>query len=235
VSPHRPVASSPIHEELARYYAEHGLDRSQFWFGAEHPALEQAALRLLSGRTSCRVLEIGYQAGGFAVPIVIGLHRLPGFHYTGLDSRAYPNAVSRELLGGYLSGRGVPEDRMRLLTVDAWDFLMTCGEAFDLVLIDHVKGLYPRELETLLARRLVTAGGVILLHDVLEKAAEAWVQCARLCTKFHCGWRIDEGVPAGLAIVSVANGAPRFTSAMARMRLGSRFLVRRLSAGFRAK
>lgn len=223
-----------MHEELTRYYLERGLDRPQFWHGPEHPALEQVALRLLDARASRRVLEVGYQAGGFAAPIVASLHRAPGFHYTGLDSLAYPNAVSSDLLAGFFRRQGVPVDRFRLLTVDAWDFLMECPETFDLVLIDHVKSLYPRELETLLARRLLAGDGVVLLHDVLEKAAEAWMRCVGVCASFGCRWHVEEGVPGGLAIVRPTGHALTLAAATTRIRLGLRFAARRLDRALRS-
>ena len=224
-----PVAPSPHHVDLMRFYLDRGLAPGQFWFGREHPALEEAALRLLATRSRVRVLEIGYQAGGFAVPVITSLHRTPGFHYTGLDSLAYPNAVTSELLTEYLTLQGVAPDRFRLLKVDAWDFLMTCPETFDLILIDHVKSLYPRELETVLSRRRVAAGGLVLLHDVLEKATEAWVECARICATFGCRWHVDGEVPAGLAIVEAGEATRSFPTTMVGLKLGLRFAARRLA------
>jgi len=228
-----PVAPSPRHADLIRFYLGHGLTADQFWFGHEHPMLEETALRLLAGRARARVLEIGYQAGGFAVPVITALHRTPGFDYTGLDSLAYPNAISSELLTEYLTLQGVAADRFRLLKVDAWDFLMTCGETFDLILIDHVKSLYPRELETVLVRRRVAEGGVVLLHDVLGKAKEAWVECAKISRKFGCPWQIDGDVPAGLAIVRAESMPGSVAARTVGLTLSLKFAARRLARAFR--
>jgi len=190
-----------IHRELADYYLSQGLAPERFWIGPEHPALEELALSILRERESKRVLEIGYQAGGFAVPIIYALHNLPEFHYTGIDNLGYHNSVSNELISSFLAIQRIPEDKYLFKIADAWDFLMTCEEKFDLVLIDHVKRLYPRELGAVFVGELLAPSGVILLHDVLHEAADAWRRCAKLCKLFGCSWEINQEVPAGVAIV----------------------------------
>jgi predicted O-methyltransferase YrrM len=227
-------ARSEIHRDLGEHYLSAGLSPEQFWFGPEHPALEERALRLLRERPSQRVLEIGYSAGGFAVPLISALHASPTFAYCGLDSLVYPNAVARAHVETFLAARGVPAERYRFVIADAWDGLMRSHDVYDLVLIDHVKGLYPRELTTLYARDLVAPGGIVLLHDVCEKAAEAWKTCSALCDAFGWTWTVDETVPAGLAIVRADPGRGSWTAtahvAGMRARYGVRLLARALRA-----
>lgn len=226
---------STAHAHLVSFYASRGLGRDRFWLGDEHPALERAALELLAGSPSMRVLEVGYQAGGFAAPVLEALHTEPGFHYTGLDSLVYQNAVPPGLLAEYLLERDVARDRFELVTSDAWDFLMTTSERFDLVLVDHVKGLYRRDLETILARGLVAGGGVILLHDVLAKAAAAWVDCVKVAERYGCSWEIRADVPAGLAIVRTPPRRRRLRAMAASARLSARYAVRRINRALRSR
>ena len=86
---------------------------------------------------------------------------------------------------------------------------MTCQIRFDLILIDHLKSLYPRELRTILARELLAEDGVILLHDVLHKAATPWDRCTRLCTRFGYSWELYPEIPAGAALVRAVVRSPR--------------------------
>ena len=51
---------------LAEYYAALGYTSDQRPIGLKHPYLENYALRLIEKFLRARVLEIGYQAGGFA-------------------------------------------------------------------------------------------------------------------------------------------------------------------------
>ena len=156
---------------LTEYYLDQGLEPGQFWIGPEHPGLEELALQLLDRHESMSVLEIGHQAGGFAVPLILALHGAPGFQYTGIDNLSYANSVSGELIAKFLTDSGVPADKFRFLVVsDAREFLMTCQTRFDLILVDHLKSLYPRDLEIIMVRDLLVEGGSVVLHDVTDKS-----------------------------------------------------------------
>ena len=74
--------------ELSAYYTALGYPASRWHIGAEHPLLEEYAIRLLATLPRARVLEVGYQAGGFAVPLILAMHARPGFTYVGVDSMA---------------------------------------------------------------------------------------------------------------------------------------------------
>jgi SAM-dependent methyltransferase len=197
-----PRALTPTHETLARYYLDRGLSEDQFCLGEEHPGLENLALALLRESDSRRVLEIGYQSGGFAVPLILELNETVGFRYVGLDNFAYPNAVETDVVRDFLAEANTDRrQNFEFRQISAGRFLMHCREQFDLILIDHVKKLYPRTLLLIFARRLVAPEGVILLHDVLGCAAGPWRRCIAICSTFGYCWEIVDDVPGGVAII----------------------------------
>ncbi|MFQ5856386.1 MAG: class I SAM-dependent methyltransferase, partial [Anaerolineae bacterium] len=159
---------------LEEYYESLGYPRSHWHIGWEHPHLEEYAIRLLQGMPRARVLELGYQAGGFAVPVILAMRERPDFVYLGIDSMAYDTAVDGKVIVQYLENQGVT-GCYEFAVGDAGKFLARMPkEQFDLVLIDHDKSLYPREFRTLVRRELVSPDGCILFHDVLRKAREVW-------------------------------------------------------------
>ena len=85
--------SDTIRNALARHYQKEGVPDDAWHIGPEHPALERAALEVLETLVGRHVVEIGFQAGGFAVPIIFALHRDPRFRYVGVDNLAYTNSV----------------------------------------------------------------------------------------------------------------------------------------------
>lgn len=187
-------------KELSAYYEALGYPPARWHIGAEHPLLEETAIRLLGNRPRARVLEIGYQAGGFAVPLILALHGRPGFAYVGVDSMAYGSAVEGAVIARYLRRRGL-EDGYAFVERDAHRFLHEVAPSFDLVLIDHDKRLYPRDLRTVLRRGLVSVDGLVLVHDVLGKARRVWHDCLAIAHAY--GWvsHILDEVPDGLAVL----------------------------------
>ena len=198
---------------LAAYYQAVGLDASQWHVGPEHPRLEEHAIEVLRARRGRRLLEIGYQAGGFAVPVITAMAGSDGFAYTGIDSGAYRNTVAGATIEGYLRQQGVDAD-YRFLTGDAGTMLhRLAGKQFDVILIDHFKPLYPREFRTILRLGLASADAHVLFHDVLGRAEREWVACRRLCDAFGFTWEIRDDVPGGLAVArrdaALPTGGPR--------------------------
>ena len=211
---------------LAEYYAAVGYPPARWLIGPEHPSLEDAAIHLLGSMPAARVLEIGYQAGGFAVPVILALRERQDFRYLGVDSGVYENAVPGEVIGAYLAECGVRSD-YRFCTADAGRFVAGLrGQQFDLVLLDHYKPLYPRELFTILDRGLVSPGGVILIHDVLGRAARVWRQCRRICDAFNCTVELVPDVVGGLAAVQAAEPGPAWERWAARGEVEVRRLTR---------
>src|SRR5437867_8566063 len=94
-----------IHDELARHYRNERLADDAWHIGPEHPALERVALEVLKSLVGRHVVEIGFQAGGFAVPIIFALHRDPRFRYVGVDNLAYTNSVRPAAIEGFLRSR----------------------------------------------------------------------------------------------------------------------------------
>ncbi len=188
---------------LVDHYTEIGLPKDRWHIGAEHPSLEQFAVEWLKLNERSRVLEIGFQAGGFAVPVIIEMHHCKEFKYVGIDSLAYSNAVDGGMIGKYLAAQGIPEVYEFRHGDAATQLHELAGQSFDLILIDHLKALYPRELETVLRQRTCAPGGIILLHDVLGRARWAWRYCRILAHLYGCTTEISSKVPEGLAIVHV--------------------------------
>lgn len=190
---------------LSEYYSSLGYAPEQWHVGPEHPRLEEFAINLLRERRGTRVLEIGYQAGGFAVPLILAMRDRPELDYLGVDSGAYENAVRGDVIASYLQESGVSTG-YRFCWAEAGTFVAgLTGSTFDLVLLDHYKPLYPRELYGILSRRLVAPGGVVLIHDVLGRAAGVWAECCRIAAAF--GYVVDlvPEVPGGLAVVRVGD------------------------------
>ena len=203
---------------LAAYYESLGYGAESWHVGPEHPRLEEAALALLEHMPRKRVLEIGYQAGGFAVPVITAMGARPEFAYTGVDSGAYRNAVSGPVIERYLREREIPGS-YRFLTGDALAVLRTLrGQQFDLLLVDHYKPLYPREFRAILALGLASDSAYVLFHDVLGRAEREWEECKLLCEAFGFSWAIRADVPGGLAVARRDAAVRASTSAARRLR-----------------
>lgn len=222
---------SPVIDDLADYYRQQGLTPSQWHIGAEHPELENHAIRILAGVGGPRILEIGFQAGGFAVPMILRFSSEAGFRYVGIDDLAYENAVDATLIEAYLRSRGATQG-VRFIVEDADRALVALdAEPFDLILIDHHKPLYSRDLATVLSRGLLKPGGFLLLHDMSQKASPFRDECEIVCRAHGRELMIVPSVPGGLAVASRSGaGAARLTS-RERSRLlwlGLRWTMRRL-------
>ena len=186
---------------LQEYYEDLGLPDSHWHIGPEHPALENYALRLLADLPQARVLEVGYQSGGFAVPVILAMQDRPGFEYLGIDSLDYDNSVDGSTIARFLRDQGITEG-YDFAAGDAGQYLRKLSHRqFDLILVDHYKPLYARELLIILRHRLISPGGYILFHDVLGEASGAWKDCARVCDAYGYVWSIAQDVPEGLALV----------------------------------
>jgi hypothetical protein len=92
---------------LHHYYRSLDLPEESWHVGPEHPGLEELGIRLVMGTKQRRILEIGVQSGGFAVPVVLAVAHAGSFSYLGVDNREYTNAVPLQLVADYLELRGV--------------------------------------------------------------------------------------------------------------------------------
>lgn len=198
---------------LGEYYKAVGLPADAWHLGPEHPELERLALRLLADATRARILEVGVQSGGFAVPVIAESSGRPGFSYTGIDALKYTNAVPLGLIADYLERCGIVGD-IRFVEGDSTSVLgAMAADSFDLILLDHYKAKYPLDLHIVCARGLLSADGTIVVHDVLAHAAQAWTVCERVCRAFGYTWTIDAAVPNGAAIVRRGRSSQRATLA----------------------
>src|SRR2546425_7862704 len=136
--------SDTIRDALARHYRNEGVPDDGWHIGPEHPALERAALEVLETLVGRYVVEIGFQAGGFSVPIIFALHRDPRFRYVGVDNLAYTNSVRPATIEEFLRPRVTP-GCYEFVQSDSTRFLKTLAPAsVDLVLLDHFKPFYER-------------------------------------------------------------------------------------------
>jgi len=150
----------------------------------------------------------------------------PGFSYYGIDNGAYKSAVPKHLMEGYLRSQGIDDGYVFAGGEAAVEMAKLAGMRFDLVLIDHYKPLYARELFSLLSQELLAETAYILLHDVLAKAEQAWKDCQVICEAFGLRWEIVEGVPGGLAVVRKERVAYVGCSGWRRMALRVRLLAK---------
>ena len=196
--------------ELRDWYLRNGVNEGEFCIGPEHPAMENLAIQLLEKKPQKRVLEIGYQSGGFAIPVISKFGRIPGFHYTGIDNLQFhgnwQGGWNLSLLTKCLDEHEIPRTAYEFQQGDAKHFLCQCAEKYDLILIDHLKSLYVRELKTILQKKLIQPSGHILLHDVTKRAKQAWSDCKKWCESFGGTWEVHDEVASGLAVVVSGNG-----------------------------
>ncbi len=189
------------HSELSQYYLDQGLRKEEFWIGPEHPALEEFAIKYLKQSSSKVVLEIGYQAGGFAAPIIYNFKDYESFIYLGIDNLSYVNSVNGDMIATFLSSKGVKPEKFKFMAGDAKVLVSKLNQKYDLILLDHLKQLYPRELKLIFSNNMLASNGIIMAHDILDKASEPWKKCVRLCARHGYTWEIYEEIPAGLAVI----------------------------------
>jgi hypothetical protein len=194
---------------LADYYQSSGLPASSWLIGPEHPALEDLGLRLLANTNSARILELGVQSGGFAVPVILAAARRERFAYTGVDNLEYTNAVPLRHVADYLALHGVTQGLRFVEGSSGVVVQAAASHSYDLILIDHYKPRYPIDLYAICSRDVLSEGGVIVLHDVLTHAAPDWVVCRRICSAFGYNWSIDADITQGAAIVRRGGGPAR--------------------------
>ncbi len=191
---------------LAEFYQSRGLNDESWHLGPEHPALEELALRTLQGSKETRILEVGVQSGGFAVPVILAASKRSGFSYVGIDNLQYTNAVPLHMIANYLELHGITH-HVRFIESDSTRILAGLNSQFDVILLDHYKPKYPIDLFTVLQRNLLAPGGSIILHDVLTHAASGWKYCALVCRAFGHDWTIDANVSQGAALVRASKTA----------------------------
>src|SRR5262249_28867011 len=156
-----------------------------------------------------RMLEVGVQAGGFAVPGIVALHTRPTFTYTGVDKLLYTNAVPLRYVESYLRRVRVTPP-LPFVEGDSTTVVRPPGpHSLDFVLLDHYKPKYPVDLLHICANGALSAHGTIVLHDVLTHAAPDWPICEAICRAYGYRWWIDSDVSQGAAIVTRDANAPR--------------------------
>jgi predicted O-methyltransferase YrrM len=208
VNRERRVSETNI-QTLQQYYASLGLPEDAWHVGPEHPSIEELAIRLLATTRHARILEVGVQSGGFAVPVILASAHRSDFAYTGIDSLDYTNVVSLRLIADYLATRDITQ-KQRFIESDSTAGLRTLQpNSFDLILLDHYKPKHPRDLYEVCMRDLLSDDGVIVVHDVVGHAANEWKVCERVCTAFGVQWTIDAGVVNGAAIIRRARPSSR--------------------------
>lgn len=193
------MTDGDLRRQIATYYSRLGLPPEAWHIGPEHPALETLGIGI--AERLVRILELGVQSGGFAIPVVMAVHTRDGFSYTGVDNLAYDNAVRLRLIEAFLREAGVTEP-LRFIESDSTAVLRaTRAGSVDLILMDHYKPKYPIDLYLICSRDLLSVPGAIILHDVLAHAAPEWEVCKRICDAFGYVWTLHPDVPMGAAVV----------------------------------
>lgn len=209
--------------DIRAYYEQAGLPDDAWHIGPEHPGLEQLALRVIEAHSAARLLELGVQSGGFAIPVILATWQTPNFSYAGVDNLEYTNAVPLTLVERYLRQEGVTAP-LRFVEGDSTSVLLSMPpHSYDFILFDHYKPKYPIDLYHVFSRDLLRDGGAIILHDVLTHAAPDWVVCREVCAAFGYRWDIHDEVSQGAAVVSrgtpIDAGGWRQSAVGARVRL----------------
>ncbi len=222
------------HASLAEFYRAEGLSDDVWHVGAEHPSLENAALEILEEMTSCRILEVGVQSGGFAVPVVLAVAARRAFAYSGIDNLQFTNAVPLRLIESFLRHSGVTGP-LRFVEGDSTtELFRATPDSYDLILLDHYKPKYPLDLYLVFSRKLLSRGGIVLLHDVLTHAAPDWKICQQVCEAFGYVWTVRADVSQGLAIVRYAGPpAGRLQQTLVGMRVTARWRAHEAVLGLR--
>ncbi len=112
-----------------------------------------------SAGPEARVLELGSFVGYSA--ILMARHLGPEGRLISIDVSATASRVSRQM--AELAGLG---DRVEFLTGKSSEVISTLSDPFDVIFLDHWKGLYRADMERLLKRGLLRPGAVALADNV---------------------------------------------------------------------
>lgn len=145
--------------------------------GPEKAPLLEETLRLL-GR-ELRVLELGCYCGYSAIAMARNLEgegRLISLEKSALSVAAASEIIDHAGLA----------DRVEIVHGDSGESLARLEGEFDLVFLDHWKGLYRRDLETIEARGLLRPGSVVFADNVGPVfGAEEYLEYVRGCGRFE--------------------------------------------------
>lgn len=145
--------------------------------GPEKAPLLEETLRLL-GR-ELRVLELGCYCGYSAIAMARNLEG------EGRLVSVEKSAISVAAATGIIDHAGVG-DRVEILHGESGEALARLEGEFDLVFLDHWKGLYRRDLETIEARGLIRPGGVVFADNVGPMfGAEEYLAYVRGCGRYE--------------------------------------------------
>lgn len=134
------------------------------------PMLEDAVRRV---GPDARVLELGSFVGYSAILMARNLG--DAGRLVSIDVSEASSRVAREMTG--LAGVA---DRVEFRTGSSTDVIDTLEEPFDLVFLDHWKGLYLQDAKKILERRLLRPGATVIADNVGSFFGEnpyvAWMQ-----------------------------------------------------------
>lgn len=108
---------------------------------------------------AARVLELGSFVGYSAILMARGL--AAGGRVVSVDVSATASRISAEM--AELAGVA---DRVEFLTGRSSDVIGTLDDPFDVIFLDHWKGLYKPDLEQILERGLLRPGAVVIADNV---------------------------------------------------------------------
>jgi catechol O-methyltransferase len=149
----QPGEPASVLAALDRFAQEH---RFLMNVGEKAPLLEEVVRGV---GPSARILELGSFVGYSAV--VMARHLGPGGRLVSIDVSPVASRVSRQM--AELAGVG---DRTEFLCGKSGEVLATLREPFDVVFLDHWKGLYLDDARLILERGLAADGAVFVADNV---------------------------------------------------------------------
>lgn len=164
----------PIHDAALAWVGEHAVagDPASVLAALDRFAIERRFLmnvgdekgpmleRLVREKgPAARVLELGSFVGYSA--ILLARHLSPAGRVVSVDSSERSTRVARAMAA--FAGVG---DRVEFVCGRSGDVLRTLAEPFDIVFIDHWKGLYLEDARAILERGLLRPGAIVVADNV---------------------------------------------------------------------
>lgn len=190
-------------------------ERAELFRAHDGGSTEIEYLELLAALVRCakprRVLETGAFLGHGTVVLARaveanGLGEVVSIERDPRSARAVRALLTRHGLA-----------RAEVVEADSLAYLFAAGEPFDLAFLDSCLTLRARELDRLLARRLLTPGALVAIHDTSRRrcdhhgapdpqSAELWRGLEEVIERHGVAERLELPLSRGLLVLRVGDG-----------------------------